>query len=252
MRTRLKALAKEVTRGFGYEVSIDRIQPPAAEEERMHFLHLGKCAGTTVTNVARQVTALPQGVEIVRHSHDVFLRDLPTDARYFFSIRDPISRFVSGFYTRKRKGQPLLYSEWSPHEERAFQEFNHANDLAESLFHDGDKGVKAFSAMKSIRHTAQNQVDWFYCAGNIFDVRPPIWIIRQEHFERDLRDFFTTAGIEHLWPHVRLDKDPVSSHANNYQGIPDLSDKAKANLQRWYEQDFAFYRACEAWLDERA
>lgn len=220
-----------------------------AERRGIHFLHIGKNAGSYIHNVSRQINALSSDAVVVKHSHDALLKDLPEDDPYFFSIRNPVSRFKSGFYSRKRKGQPRVYSEWSAHDEIAFSEFEHANDLAESLFENGAIGRKAYAAMKSIRHLSQNQCDWFSCCGNFLRVRPPIWIIRQENFDADIRTWISKAFPDLDTSKINFDVDEISSHRNNYSNVPELSDRAKENLSRWYIQDLQFYDMCSEWLD---
>lgn len=110
-------------------------------------------------------------------------------------MRNPISRFVSGFYSRKRMGRRRNNIVWTAAEERAFADFEHANDLTESLFLPGVEGMRALGAIKAIRHTAQDQIDWFALVGEIFDVRPPIWVLRQEHLQSDFEVFRRPAGI---------------------------------------------------------
>jgi hypothetical protein len=214
--------------------------------ERIHFLHLGKNAGTEVARYIDAINRESKDFKIVKHGHDAFLRQIPRADRYFFSIRNPIARFRSGFYSRKRKGQPRFYSEWSAYDHVAFQDFEHANDLAESLFRNDDLGRKAFAAVKSIRHTAQNQVDWFYGCGNLFTVRPPIAVIRKEHFDRDISLFQSLIGLIHP---IALQADKIASHMTDYGSAPGLSDKAVANLRRWYAQDFVFYDLCSDWME---
>ena len=204
----------------------------------VHFLHVGKAAGTQVKQIAAR-----SGGRIIAHKHDINLRDLPKDAAYFFSIRDPISRFYSGFYSRQRKGQPTYFVEWTAAEEAVFREFRHANDLAEALFSDGVIGLSAAQAMISIRHTGQNLTSWFLRHGNILEVRPPVWIIRQDRFDDDLRITLGRIGLADLY-----DGPQQRAHANSYDKTPPLSDKAKANLKRWYAQDYEFIRVCNAWL----
>ena len=214
----------------------------------IHFLHIGKCAGTQLKLICDQVNSLEPGVRIVYHNHWVRLVDLTGGDPYFFSIRDPFTRFVSGFYSRKRKGQPRKLVEWTAHEAQAFGIFEHANDLAESLFQSGELGIKAFSAMKSILHTAQNQSDWFTARGFFLYRRPPIWIVRQECFDTDLKVLLDRAGLAALEPSIKVSSDRVSAHMNDYSGIPDLSPKARKNLRIWYAQDFEVYRACSEWI----
>jgi len=245
----MKKLSKRLVRSLGFEVR--RVNNPVRKgAQAIHFLHIGKNAGTQVSNVSEQLNSLSATKFIIKQGHDVMLRDIPHDSPYFFSIRSPISRFRSGFYSRKRKGQPRIYSEWSAHDEIAFSEFEHANELAESLFERGERGRKAWAAMKSIRHTSQNQCDWFSCFGNFLKVRPPIWIVRQEKFEADLLKFIPLAFSDIDPLKIDLSTDEVSSHTNDYSDIPPLSQRAKENLANWYCQDVQFYDMCNEWIEK--
>ena len=153
---------------------------------------------------------------------------------------------MSGFYSRKRKGLPRIYSEWSRHEKRAFSYFEHANDLAEALFDDGVRGYNAICAIKSIFHCSMDQVGWFDCSGYFLDINPPVAIIRLEKFENDVRLFLTRIGVDSgVW----FSTDPVARHSNDYSLVPELSEKAQNNLYNWYRQDYEFYRMCEAWIE---
>ena len=69
------------------------------------------------------------------------------------------------------------------HEKITFQRYENANDIAEDLFEEGEKGVSARNAIKSINHCAMSQID---CSQrySYFELNSPITIIRQEHFER--------------------------------------------------------------------
>jgi hypothetical protein len=171
---------------------------------------------------------------------------LKSHHEYFFSIRSPATRFISGFYSRKRKGRPRYNREWSEHERRGFTIFQHANELAEALFEDGSIGLQAFSAIKSIEHCAYNQCDFFNTMGFIFDVRPPTAIIRQELFNEDIKWFCSVLGLDLS---ISISDDPIVAHANEYAGCPPLSEKALKNLRAWYRQDFEFYSHCCRWLD---
>jgi hypothetical protein len=244
----MKAIVQAFLKSAGYEIR--RIRKGDQGDVSIHFLHIGKNAGTQVSNISSQLHALPTKRKIIKQNHDVFLKNIPERDDYFFSIRNPISRFKSGFYSRKRKGQRRIYAEWSAHDELSFSEFEHANDLAESLFETGEYGRKAWGSMKSIRHTAQNQSDWFYSCGNFLRVRPPIWIIRQESFEKDIRKFIFLAFPDVNLSDIDFSVDHISSHANNYSSIPPLSKKANENLTAWYAQDLSFYDMCNDWIEK--
>lgn len=223
---------------------------PGAENRKtqIHFLHIGKNAGTQFQMVAKKINQLSEKFEILTHRHNVLLRDIPSAASYLFSIRLPDSRFRSAFYSRKRKGQPRHNFEWNRYEEKAFSEFEHANDLAEALFEDGERGFRALMAVKSIDHCSKEQINWFDECGYFFDLMPPVDILRQEYFENDLSRFLRKIEFE---LEGGLDDDPINAHKNDYTSTPPLSDKANANLLEWYRQDFEFYKRCEEWISSQ-
>lgn len=241
----LSSKIEQLTNRAGLELSLRRVRRSTSGLRVVYFLHIGKAAGSQVKQMMAQVNAARSDIYLHGLTHDVALAELPEPSDYFFSIRDPISRFRSGFYSRKRRGRPLNDIAWTPHEETAFANFEHAADLAEALFAPSEEGLKAAAAMKSIRHTAQDQIDWFALAGDIFTTRPPVWVLRQEHLEQDLKILLDRLGVDFA-PEAR--KDVKGSHANDYSGIPDLTEKGIANLRRWYAQDFAFYEAVETWM----
>lgn len=220
-------------------------------ENEIRFLHIGKTAGSQIRSIIDQVNALSPDRKILKHGHYKFLHHIPEDREYFFSIRHPLTRYYSGFYSRKRKGMPRNFREHTIYDAFAFAEFEEANDLAEALFEPGERGHKAAAAIKSILHTGQNQFDWFVTCGAFLYTRPPIHIIRQEKFNADMAVFFKRAGLEHIWDRIEIAEDGVKAHRNDYSATPPLSDKAKENLTAWYAQDLAFHRMCEDWLAER-
>ncbi|MEM1378622.1 MAG: hypothetical protein AAGG69_14665 [Pseudomonadota bacterium] len=213
-------------------------------ENDIAFLHIGKNAGTQIKQCADQLKH--HGVRIRKFGHNLTLEQVPDHIEYFFSVRDPISRFRSGFYSRKRKGAPRIYSEWTAHERIAFEKFEDANELAEALFRPDEKGFDAAMAIKSIFHTSMQQIDWFHRSAFITH-RPPLWIIRQEHLEADLDMFLRKLGLS-LRATDLLSSDPVKAHSNDYGQSPELSSLARKNLQRWYCQDVQFYQLCERWI----
>lgn len=237
-------LGKRVLRHFGIELK--RCAPVSLFRRPVHYLHIGKNAGTQIGHVIKQVNASQREIEMIKHGHGAVLRSLPDDEIYFFSIRNPLARFKSGFYSRKRMGQPRLNNPWSVHQARVFAEFEHANDLAEALFSAGKRGQKAMSAMLSIGHIGNGQIDWFKKGGDIFELRPPVWIVRQEHLYSDIVVLLRRLGLNQS---VTLTTDPVAAHANDYSGTPDFSETAIENLRRWHSPDFQFSKICELWLE---
>ena len=209
------------------------------------FLHIGKNAGTQIMHLAEQLK--PHGLHIHQLSHATKLYEVPENLPYFFSIRDPITRFKSGFYSRKRKGQPRIYVEWTRAEALAFGKFEHANDLAEALFRPDALGLMAAQAIQAIRHTSMQQIDWFERVG-FLSVRPPVWVIRQENFEPDFDVFLARMGLALRCSDLQPARDPAAAHRNDYSHAPELSDLAKRNLAQWYARDVVFYDLCAQWM----
>lgn len=216
---------------------------------RISFLHIGKTAGTQIADMAAAVNAQSRSVKIIPRPHTFALRDLPADQSYFFSIRSPVARFKSGFYSRKRCGRPRYDIPWNVYERSAYEAFEHANDLAEALFEESDRGLAAVAAMKSLQHAAMDQIDWFAGTGAFLQIRPPIMIVRQEKFATDMGVFLRRIG--HEGEETLLTKEE-RVHANDYSNVPDLSDRAVENLLLWYRQDIEFYRMCERWIEAGA
>jgi len=96
-------------------------------ERPLHFLHIGKTGGTAVKHALKPVAAPGY---LMLHGHDVRLHDVAPDEQVFFFLRDPLSRFVSAFYSRQREGRPRYVVPWTPDEEAAFGRFRTANELA--------------------------------------------------------------------------------------------------------------------------
>ena len=67
------------------------------------------------------------------HDHRFRLINVENGDKAVIPLRDPISRFVSGFYSRLRKGEPRYYREWREEERTAFEWFSTPRELADAL-----------------------------------------------------------------------------------------------------------------------
>jgi hypothetical protein len=216
------------------------------ETNTVHFLHIGKCAGTNIKGFIKAINREMGQQLITAHYHNVGLKDLPANAQYFFSVRDPVARFYSGFYSRKRKGQPRHFIEWTKAEELAFNRFPEANDVAENIFSDAVIGRHAFSAMMAIRHVNRSQHTWFDDLDRVFDTHPPLCILRTEHLDRDI---LFLKKLLNFQGNLILQTDDVSTHRNNYSKTTPLSLLAINNLKAWYAADMYFNKLTMAWIE---
>ena len=196
----------------------------------IHFLHIGKTGGTAVEETLRTIPTT-----IIFHCHRTTLRDIPAGDKVAFIVRDPISRFVSGFYSRKRQGQPRYDVPWTREEKLAFGRFQTPNDLAIALSSkDSQTKDLAVEAMQTIGHVSTHYRDWLISADYLLSRKSDIIFIgRQETLEQDFEILKRILGITA----VSLIADPVRSHRNPHQDTR-LEPEAIENLREWYREDY--------------
>ncbi len=219
-------------------ISLDR-RPVA------HFLHIGKTAGTAVKVALKEAPGSAK-YRVVVQPHDGKLASIPETDHYFFCVRDPIDKYVSGFLSRKRQGQPRYFIPWTEGEAEAFARFDSPDALAVSLSAGGTEQQDAEAAMRAIRQLRRSYWDWFRDP-EYFKSRADhiLWIGRQESL--DLKPLATALGVESL----ELPTDPLRAN-KRVQAKPELSDLARQNLRRWYADDYLFLETCDElglWAD---
>lgn len=194
----------------------------------VHYLHISKTGGTSIIH---HLTELNQNnnnpYEFCFYNHQVLLRHLPKDQQYFFSVRDPISRFVSGFYSTKNQNKGIP---WTSDEKIAFDFFSDANDLAENLFVTSAVGSRAHDAMLAIKHVAGFQCSWLDPQRQL-ETHPPVHVLFQETLESDFNALLSKLAL-----------DPISLTVKNNavdQSNLSLSQTAIDKLKIWYQRDFA-------------
>jgi Sulfotransferase family len=215
----------------------------------VHFLHIGKTAGTAVKESVG-ANSLTKKYKIYVHGHRFKLKDVPKGDKVVFFLRDPISRCVSGFYGRKRQDRPKYNSPWRPNEEISFNRFSTAEDLALALSSEDQELREAASyAMKNIGHVKSSYWDWFdneeYFLSRLSDV---LFIGFQETLEHD---FATLRNILYLPETVQLPKDDVKAHRSPEGVKPQLSEVARQNLREWYAEDYKFFELCKSLYQEK-
>src|SRR5919108_4446855 len=107
-------------------------------KQTVHFLHIGKTGGTAIKHILKR-HSVTRGYVIRRHGHRTTLREVSAGEKVIFFVRDPLSRFISGFYSRLRQGQPRYFNPWTPEERMAFERFDTPNRLAVGLFSENEE-----------------------------------------------------------------------------------------------------------------
>jgi len=209
----------------------------------LHFLHVSKTGGTAIKHVlkAHRVTSVHA---IVLHGHRFTLREMPKGDGAVFCLRSPTSRFVSGFYSRQRQGQPRYFGPWTPDEKIAFAQFQTPNHLALALSSADDaERLQAEKAMRSIEHVKSGYSKWFeseeYLLSRLADI---FFIGFQETLAEDFETLKSKLGLPSS---LKLPTDDITAHRNPDHVDKNLDAQAIKNLNRWYAEDFRFFALCQ-------
>jgi len=209
----------------------------------IHFLHIGKTGGTAIKHALKGNLRTEKSV-ITLNSHGTTLMDIPVGEKVVFFLRDPISRFLSGFYSRKRKGQPRAFYEWTPQEKDAFNMFSTPQNLATALLSTNkDERLKAEKAMKCIRHVRDSYWTWFdseeYLRSRLSDI---FFIGFQETLSADFEILKAKLGLPQ---DVLLPRNEIHAHKNPSDLDLNLNKEQRAVLKKWYEKDYEFIQMCK-------
>jgi Sulfotransferase family len=224
----------------------------------VHVIHVGKAGGTVLRHTLRKAKAASGGVLLsqwgpiwAHKGHRYALRDVPRNDKAIFSLRDPITRYISGFYSRQRKGQPRLFREWSDEERQSFEWFQTPEELADALAQPpGVQRRRAEYAMRSIRHVSRPMTHWTgtpaYLRRNLGKV---LYIARQETLADDWERIKELLGLP---PDLMLLSDPVAANRTEYPRETVMSTEGAAALKRWFAVDYELLEVAEDFRQGRA
>tara|TARA_B100000886_G_C20379900_1_gene473461 strand:- start:533 stop:1249 length:717 start_codon:yes stop_codon:yes gene_type:complete len=205
--------------------------------EKYHFIHIGKTGGSAIRHNLIKFNSNQNKLYFFYYGHSFKAFELKNNQNYFFCIRNPIQRFVSGFYSRQRMGRPWSNkSKWSHDEEKAFTKFKNINHLAESLYsNDFLLKLDAENAMNSIKHLKDNYNTWFDI--KFLEQNKPFFVLETENLDNDFENFCKKLNLKHF----NLPKDTITIHKNDYSNTPNLSNLSIINLTKWYKEDISIY-----------
>lgn len=210
----------------------------------VHLLHIGKTGGTAVKHAVKSYP-VTNAYLIRRHGHKTGLRQIPNGQRVVFFLRDPQTRFVSGFYSRLREGRPRFNNPWTPDERSSFERFPTPNALALGLFsEDHEVRRHAEQAMRTIAHVRDSYMRWFesqeYFLSRLADV---FYIGFQETLNDDFQQLKSKLGLPEA---LALPDDDILAHRSPADLNRALETEAVQNLRRWYADDYKFIEFCRA------
>lgn len=208
----------------------------------VHLLHISKTGGTAVKDAIR-ANKPGQEYALFLHQHNTQFKNIRKGDKVVFFLRDPVSRFVSAFYSRKRQGQPRYNRAWTRKEKTIFEEFTTADQLASVIYsEDIQLATKAQSAMKAIGHVKTHYGFWLENSDYLESRRSDIFYIGfQESLEED---FFRLKKRLKLSSELKLPSDDSAAHKTPASEDKHLSSQAIENLRCWYEADYRLMEFC--------
>ena len=90
-------------------------------------MHIGKTAGTALRFTLVEIRRRPHTEWSTGHT--TRLDECPPGQKFFFCVRDPTDRFLSGFLSRQREGRPRFDMPWNEEEAIAFSRFSSAEEM---------------------------------------------------------------------------------------------------------------------------
>ena len=220
-----------------------------------HFLHIGKTGGSAIKHALGSMPDSGSGggsapFAIKLHRHSTRLRDVPAGEAFFFFTREPVSRFVSAFWSRQRKGRPRYKGEWSPAEREAFGAFATPDELATALSSTSTaRRSRAEAAMRSIVHVRDSYWKWFDNEAYFLSRRDDLLFVGCQHrLDRDFEALKSRLGLPDS---LALPGDEVLAHVTPRHLDRTLQETAVRNLRAWYREDYRFLDLCRRVARER-
>lgn len=218
----------------------------------VHALHISKSGGTAFRAALKPYERRGFRRIIRLHGHEEsfegVLRNDP-GAKVFFIVRDPVARFVSGFNSRLRKGQPRMYTEWEPGEQMAFEIFKTPNELAEALSSESPATRRdAEWAIRMINHTRWNLNFWLHGAEFLERNRENILYIATTETLNE--DFDVVKRLMNLPSSASMPDTDRDRHATPSGFSKHLSEEGLRNIRKHYAADYETYAWCLKFREE--
>ena len=208
----------------------------------VHFIHVGKCGGTALRFAVREAQEERGPIESrwgrlsAQAGHRVTLADVPDGDTAVLAFRDPVSRFVSGFHSRLRKGRPRHFRDWSDNERKAFGWFETPEDLADALGDGWRRRRRAEFAMRSIRQLRRPMTRWAgrpaFFRENLDKV---LYVARLETLDEDWERLKELLDIPR---DVLLPQDDRGAHRTSYPRDTAIGERGRQAIARWYAEDY--------------
>lgn len=148
--------------------------------QSLHVINIGRTSIPAIKGYLDGVKV--GGYRPVFHGLRVRLADVLKGSKVLLIYRDPIERFVSGFYSRLHEGKPNFDSPWNAEERAVFQVFTTPSELLEALASASDRS-RLHSALKALREVEfiNRGLTWYFDS--------------PQSLERRLNDFVAVLNV---------------------------------------------------------
>ncbi len=198
----------------------------------LHIIHISKTGGTALRAA---LAPYARTHALLLHGHETRLSDIPPGEKVAFGVRDPVSRFVSGFNSRLRRGRPRYDIAWTAAQAEGFARFPTPGSLAEALATGGQGAGAAKALIAAIPHTARGLTHWLDSAATLHARRADIALIwRQEDLAAD---FVRLTRMLRLPEGSGLPTDAIAAHRTPDGFSRMLSPAGEAAIRAHYAED---------------
>lgn len=203
-------------------------------KQAVHFLHVRKTGGSALKNTIRQNFGgrIPG---FYFYKHQVSLRHIPKGNKVCLVVRKPESRFISGFYDRKRFGNPAYHIEWSALEKKVFDLFESPSELIEAIqSEDQERREVAEQALMEMRHVKSRLSDWLTSKDYVKERAADLLVVG---FQDSLDQFINQLKSEKALPqNFELIKDSSLSNKSQNSISKELTVEARLIFNRLFKE----------------
>lgn len=223
-----------------------------ARDWRFAFLHIGKNAGSTVSDFLLALSERGLRPPVVL-GHDWTLE--VTARRYpgmkiSFLLRDPLDRVISGFNSRLRQGRPRNQNLWRPDEAISFAHFHRIEDFLAACISDNEYQQSAARfARHNIQHVRDGYVHHFgsvealrrhrhrvHCVGTVDDI------------DGFLGHLLEPSGIDYR-VHASLLADKHRAAVRGSALLAAYGDTELGRLRAFFADEYAIYEELKTMVD---
>lgn len=204
------------------------------------MLHIGKTGGSFMRSILRHnEDRWTKPLHLLGHGATLkgTAKRFGADRKLAFVVRDPVSRFLSAFYSRQRQGRPTYQSQWSAEEAAAFLWFETAEDLAFALASKSPREKSAaLFAFEAIQHLKADLRFYLGSAEAVLAERENIIMcVDLPHMDAHLSAILEKLGV----PNYDMPPEPKRHIAPD--PIPELSAQAEKALRTHWSEEFELY-----------